>query len=170
MEKNTIVSINVSRNERDKEKLKEQQNKQMQLRQVEQGSGNYKHTQSAFADKHMIEALKQVQQSDTTIDASYSRFQGSSYYTETIGQSLKKVERNALRKIKKALPKKQSKDVITTTEPVKKSKSIKQPIQETLWQKVCRQIDKPRFGGNTLFENTNRYGVNVRAQQQRKST
>ena len=170
MDKTIIVSSEVSLRERNKQLVKEQQNKEMQLRQVEQGSGTYKHTQSAFNDKHMIEALKKVKQSDTTIDASYSRFQGSSYYTESIGQSLKKVERNALRKIKKDLPKTLPKDAITTTEPTAKTPSNKHPIEETFWQRVCRQIDKPRFSGNTLFEHTNRWGVNLSSKPQRKTT
>ena len=170
MQRETIVSSKVSMRNRDKQLLKEQQNKQMQLKQVEQSSSAYRHSQSAFADRHMIEALKKVQLSDTTINASYSRFQGSSLYTESIGQSLKKVEQNALRKIRKDLPKTKPKDATSITEPVMKSKSNKKPLEETLWQKICRQVDKPRLTDNTLFESTNRYGVNVRAQQKRNNT
>ena len=170
MDKTIIVSSEVSIRERNKQLLKEQQNKEMQLKQVERGNETYTQTQSAFNDRHMISALQKVQQSDTTIDTSYSRFQGSSLYTESIGQSLKKVERNALRKIRKALPKKQSKETTSTLQLVETPKSKKQPLKETFWKRVCRQVNKPRLTDSTLFESTNRYGVNVRAQQQRKTT
>lgn len=169
MAREIIVSSSVSIRNRDKRLLKEQQNKQMQLKQVEQNGVAYKNTQSAFADKHIAEALKKVQQSDVTIDKSYSRFQGSSLYTESIGQSLKKVERNALRKIRKTLPKHEPTNAVSIKEPIEKSKSSKQSIEETLWQRVCRQVNKPRLTANTLFESTNRYGVNVRTNHKRNT-
>ena len=177
MSKTTIVSSKVSMRERDKKLLKEEQNTRMQLRQVEQGNEHYSQTQSAFADKHMINALKRVQESDVTVDTSYSRYQGSSLFTESIGQSLKKVERNALRKIKKDLSKRTPTDAVSKIEPIGTIKTIrpvettskKKQLKESLWKKICRQVGKPKPTNNTLFESTNRWGVNVSAQQRRKT-
>jgi len=177
MNKTTIVSNEVSKRNRDKQLLKEQQNKEMQLRQVERGNDTYSHTQSAFNDKHMINALKKVQESDVTVDTSYSRYQGSSLYTESIGQSMKKVERNALRKIKKDLSKRTPTDAVSKIEPIGTIKTIrpvettpkKKELKESLWKKVCRQVNKPKVTTNTLFESTNRWGVNVSAQQRKRT-
>ena len=177
MNKTTIVSSEVSKRNRDKQLLKEQQNKEMQLRQVERGNDTYSHTQSAFNDKHMINALKKVQESDVTVDTSYSRYQGSSLYTESIGQSLKKVEKNALRKIKKDLSKRTPTDAVSKIEPIGTIKTIrpvettpkKKELKESLWKKVCRQVNKPKVTTNTLFESTNRWGVNVSAQQRKRT-
>ena len=177
MNKTTIVSSEVSKRNRDKQLLKEQQNKEMQLRQVERGNDTYSHTQSAFNDKHMINALKKVQESDVTVDTSYSRYQGSSLYTESIGQSLKKVEKNALRKIKKDLSKRTPTDAVSTIHPIGTIKTIrpvettskKKQLKESLWKKICRQVGKPKPTNNTLFESNNRWGVNVSAQQRRRT-
>ena len=166
MNKTIIVSSEVSMRERDKKLLKEQQNKEMQLRQVEQGSDTYKHTQSAFNDKHMINALKKVKESDVTVDTSYSRYQGSSLYTESIGQSYKRVGKNTSKRIARETPKRHLQEVTSTIEPVK----TKKPLKESLWKKVCRQVNKPKVTTNTLFESTNRWGVNVSAQQRRRRT
>ena len=164
MNKTTIVSGAVSKRNRDKQLLKEQQNKEMQLRQVERGNDTYSHTQSAFNDKHMINALKRVQESDVTVDTSYSRYQGSSLYTESIGQSYKRVGKKTPNRIAIETPKINLKEVTSTIEPVKTKKELK----ETLWKKVCRQVGKPKPTNNTLFESNNRWGVNVSAQQRRK--
>ena len=177
MNKTTIVSSEVSKRNRDKQLLKEQQNKEMQLRQVERGNDTYSHTQSAFNDKHMINALKKVQESDVTVDTSYSRYQGSSLYTESIGQSMKKVERNALRKIKKDLSKRTPTDAVSKIEPIGTIKTIrpvettskKKQLKESLWKKICRQVGKPELTTNTLFESTNRWGVNVSALQRKRT-
>ena len=166
MDKTIIVSSEVSMRERDKKLLKEQQNKEMQLRQVEQGNDTYSHTQSAFNDKHMINALKRVQESDVTVDTSYSRYQGSSLYTESIGQSYKRVEKKTPNRIAIETPKINLKEVTSTIEPVK----TKKPLKESLWKKVCRQVNKPKVTtSNTLFESNNRWGVNVSAQQRRRT-
>ena len=178
MRKTTIVSSKVSMRERDKKLLKEEQNTRMQLRQVERGNDTYSHTQSAFNDKHMINALKRVQESDVTVDTSYSRYQGSSLYTESIGQSLKKVEKNALRKIRKDLSKRTPPDAVSTIHPIGTIKTIrpvettskKKELKETLWKTICKQVNKPTVTtSNTLFESTSRWGVNVSAQQRRKN-
>ena len=176
MNKTTIVSGAVSKRNRDKQLLKEKQNKEMQLRQVERSNDTYSNTQSAFNDKHMINALKKVQESDVTVDTSYSRYTGSSLYTESIGQSLEKVERNALRKIKKDLSKRTPTDAVSKIEPIGTIKTIrpvetskKKQLKETLWKKICRQVGKPKPTNNTLFESNNRWGVNVSAQQRRRT-
>ena len=177
MNKTTIVSGAVSKRNRDKQLLKEKQNKEMQLRQVERSNDTYSNTQSAFNDKHMINALKKVQESDVTVDTSYSRYQGSSLYTESIGQSLEKVEKNALRKIKKDLSKRTPTDAVSKIEPIGTIKTIrpvettskKKQLKETLWKRICRQVGKPELTNNTLFESTNRWGVNVSALQRKRT-
>ena len=177
MNKTTIVSGAVSKRNRDKQLLKEKQNKEMQLRQVERSNDTYSNTQSAFNDMHMINALKKVQESDVTVDTSYSRYTGSSLYTESIGQSLEKVEKNALRKIKKDLSKRTPTDAVSKIEPIGTIKTIrpvettskKKQLKESLWKKICRQVGKPELTTNTLFESTNRWGVNISALQRKRT-
>ena len=47
--------------------------------------------------------------------------------------------------------------------------SKKKPLEETLWRKICRQVGKPELTTNTLFESTNRWGVNVSALQRKRT-
>ena len=173
MNKNTIVSMNVTRKENDKRKLKEQQKKEMELRQVEHVSNSYRNAQSAFNDTHVVDALKKVQESDTTVDVGFARFSGTSLYTESLGKSLDKsldkLQKDTMDRIKRIFPTYVKDDELdkpkemdsTVKNKTASTDSIKEDIT---WDLICSQIGKERRKHNRLFEHTSRWGVNVSKQ------
>ena len=66
-----IVSQEVSRRRKEKEELKQIQKYEMGLHQVNQSQNYSDKSSSAFNDKHIFLAMKEVNKSDVTIKAYY---------------------------------------------------------------------------------------------------
>ena len=86
----TIISIDVSRREKEKKELKLKQKKLMDINLVEKTSENYKVVSNASNDKKMVGLLQKVRQSDTGVDEDFARFNGSHLYTQSIGKTQNK--------------------------------------------------------------------------------
>ena len=165
MHKNIIVSMDVIRKQNNKRKLKEEQKKAMDLRHVEHMSNGYRSTQSAFNDTHVADALKKVQENDTTVDVGFARFNGSNLYTESVGQSSGQQQKDTLNKPTKKLSAKKSIKKINIDKPIKTNKSPTTYMKEEItWDLICSQVGKERRKHNRLFEHTSRWGVNVSKQ------
>ena len=76
----TLVSLEVSRREKEKAELKQIQKYEMGLKQIESKEGNYISSTSSSKDKYMIEAMKKVQQSDITFAPTLTDVNGSGMY------------------------------------------------------------------------------------------
>jgi hypothetical protein len=72
-----IVSQEVSRRRKEKEELKQIQKYEMGLHQVNQSQNYSDKSSSAFNDKHIFLAMKEVNKSDVTIDENLSRINGT---------------------------------------------------------------------------------------------
>ena len=77
MDKETLVSLEVSRRREEQQKLKENQRKQIESRRVERDSKNFNQSVNATNDKYMIDALTQVRKSDVTLPEDLTRMNGN---------------------------------------------------------------------------------------------
>ena len=77
MDKETLVSLEVSRRKEEHQKLQQNQQKQMESRRVERDSRNFHQSVSATNDKYMVDALTQVRKSDITLPESLTRRNGT---------------------------------------------------------------------------------------------
>ena len=154
----TIISIDVSRREKDRKELKLKQKKLMDINLVEKTSESYKTVSNATNDKKMIGLLQKVRQSDAGVDEDFARFNGSHLYTQSI--SKKQDRRNALLKenidkFEKSFPNqlngKKPRKRIIKKEILKESSKPKK--KEINWNYICEQLGHERFvpSTNTLF-------------------
>mgnify|MGYP003681274463 FL=1 len=154
----TIISIDVSRREKERKELRLKQKKLMDINLVEKTSENYKVVSNASNDKKMVGLLQKVRQSDAGVDEDFARFNGSHLYTQSIGKTQNK--RKAL--LKENIDKSE-KDYPTQLIGNKPRKRIikKKVLQETsksknkeiTWNYICEQLGHQRFvpSTNTLF-------------------
>ena len=77
MDKETIVSLDVSRRREEHQKLKQNQQKEMESRRVETDSRNFHQSLSATNDRCMIDALNKVRESDVTLPEDLTRMNGT---------------------------------------------------------------------------------------------
>ena len=77
MDKETLVSLEVSRRREERQKLKQTQQKEMESRRVERDSKNFYQSVSATNDKYMVDALTQVRKSDVTLPEDLTRMNGN---------------------------------------------------------------------------------------------
>ena len=73
----TLVSLDVSRRLKEKKELEQIQKYEMGLHQVNQSQNYSDKSSSAFNDKHIFSAMKEVNKSDETIDENLSRINGT---------------------------------------------------------------------------------------------
>jgi hypothetical protein len=80
MDKDTLVSLEVSRR-REKlqklQKLKENPEKQMKFCLIQSDSKNFNQSVSATHDRYMIDALNKVRESDVTLPEDLTRMNGT---------------------------------------------------------------------------------------------
>ena len=152
----TIKSLDVSQREKDKQELKNIQKKTMDLNLIENTNKHYQSVQDATNDKKMVNLLKEVRKSDTTIDTDYARYNGTSIYNPSLGKKLKCLEKKTIDKIEKDFPtqlhgKKPRKRILK--EKVLKESSKPEKKQQVTWNYICEQLDKPRWkpSTSTLF-------------------
>ena len=77
MDKETLVSLEVSRRREKHQKLGENQQKQMEYRRVNTDSKNFHQSVSATNDRYMIDALTKVRKSDVTLPEDLTRMNGT---------------------------------------------------------------------------------------------
>ena len=80
----TLVSLDVSRRRKEKEELKQLQKYEMGLKQTNLSQNQLDKSTSAFNDKHIFSALKEVQKSDESIDENLSRISGTFFWNRNI--------------------------------------------------------------------------------------
>ena len=77
MDKEILVSLDVSRRRKEQQKLKQAQQKEMESRRVETDSRNFHQSVSATKDRYMIDALNKVRESDVTLPEDLTRMNGT---------------------------------------------------------------------------------------------
>ena len=77
MDKETLVSLEVSRRREEHQKLQQNQRKQMESRRVERDSRNFTQSVNATKDRYMIDALNKFRKSDVTHPESLTRMNGT---------------------------------------------------------------------------------------------
>ena len=77
MDRETLVSLEVSRRREEQQKLKQTQQKQMESRRAETDSRNFNQSVNATNDRYMVDALSKVRESDITLPESLTRRNGT---------------------------------------------------------------------------------------------
>jgi hypothetical protein len=77
MDRETLISLDVSRRREEQQKLKQTQQREMESRQVERDSRNFNQSVNATNDRYMVDALNKVRKSDVTHPESLTRMNGS---------------------------------------------------------------------------------------------
>ena len=149
----TIRSQAVSLREKNKQELKNNQKKTMDLNLIERTNNHYQSVQAATNDKKMVNLLNEVRKSDTTVNSDYARFNGTAIYNPPIKKKLHALEKETLDKIEKDYPTqlhgkepKKRKRKKTETAVLTSSKTIK---EEITWNYICEQLEKPRWKPST---------------------
>jgi len=149
----TIRSQDVSLREKNKQELKNNQKKTMDLNLIERTNKHYQSVQAATNDKKMVNLLNEVRKSDTTVNSDYARFNGTAIYNPPIKKKLHALEKETIDKIEKDYPTqlhgkepKKRKRKKTKTTVLTSSKTIK---EEITWNYICEQLEKPRWKPST---------------------
>ena len=77
MDKETLVSLDVSRRREEKQTLKQNQQKEMESRRVERDSKNFNQSVNATNDRYMVDALTKVRKSNVTHPENLTRMNGT---------------------------------------------------------------------------------------------
>ena len=77
MDKETLVSLDVSRRREEQQTLKQNQQKEMESRRVERDSKNFNQSVNATNDRYMVDALTKVRKSDITHSEDLTRMNGT---------------------------------------------------------------------------------------------
>ena len=77
MDRETLVSLDVSRRREEHQKIKQNQQKEMESRRVERDSKTFHQSVSATNDRYMIDALNKVRESDVTLPEDLTRMNGT---------------------------------------------------------------------------------------------
>ena len=77
MDRETLVSLEVSRRREEQQKLKQTQQREMESRQIERDSKNFNQSVNATNDRYMVDALNKVRKSDITHSEDLTRMHGT---------------------------------------------------------------------------------------------
>ena len=77
MDKETLVSLDVSRRREEQQTLKQNQQKEMESRRVERDSENFNQSVNATNDRYMVDALTKVRKSNVTHPENLTRMNGT---------------------------------------------------------------------------------------------
>ena len=77
MDRETLVSLDVSRRKEEQQILKQNQQKEMESRGVDRDSKNFNQSVNATNDRYMVDALNKVRTSDVTHPEDLTRMNGS---------------------------------------------------------------------------------------------
>ena len=83
MDRETLISLDVSRRREEQQKLKQTQQREMESRQVERDSKNFNQSVNATNDKYMVDALSKVRKSDITHPESLTRMNGTYFHNRS---------------------------------------------------------------------------------------
>ena len=72
-----MVPLDVSRRREERQKLKQNQQREMESRRVERDSRNFHQSVSATNDRYMVDALNKVRESDVTHPEDLTRMNGT---------------------------------------------------------------------------------------------
>ena len=84
MDKETLVSLDVSRRRQEKQKLKQTQQSVMDTERVERDTRQFNRSVNATNDKYMIDALTKVRESKVTHHEDLTRFNGTWMHNRSI--------------------------------------------------------------------------------------
>ena len=79
----TLVSLDVSRRQKEKDELKQIQKYEMGLKHTNQSQNLSDKSSSAFNDRHIYSAMNEVKKSDETIDENLSRISGTFFWNRS---------------------------------------------------------------------------------------
>ena len=77
MQNEPLVPVDVSRRREEQQKLKQNQQKEMESRRVDRDSRNFNQSVNASNDRYMVDALSKVRESKTTHPENLTRMNGS---------------------------------------------------------------------------------------------
>ena len=77
MDRETLVPLDVSRRREEQQKLKQNQQREMDSRRVYRDSKNFNQSGNASQDKYLVDALSKVRKSDVTHSEDLTRMNGS---------------------------------------------------------------------------------------------
>jgi hypothetical protein len=77
MQNEPLVPVDVSRRREEHQKLKQNQQKEMESRRVDIDSRNFNQSVNATNDRYMVDALSKVRESKTTHPENLTRMNGS---------------------------------------------------------------------------------------------
>ena len=77
MDREPLVSLDVSRRREEQQTLKQNQQREMESRRVDRDSKNFNQSVNASNDKYMIDALSKVRESNVTHPENLTRMNGS---------------------------------------------------------------------------------------------
>ena len=83
MDRETLVPLDVSRRREEQQKLKQNQQREMESRRVDGDSRNFNQSVSATNDKYMVDALSKVRESDVTHPESLTRMNGTYFHNRS---------------------------------------------------------------------------------------
>mgnify|MGYP001222119838 CR=1 FL=1 len=84
MDRETLVSLEVSRRREEQQKLKQNQQREMESRRVETDSKNFNQSVNATNDRYMVDALSKVRKSDVTHSEDLTRMNGTWMHNRSI--------------------------------------------------------------------------------------
>jgi hypothetical protein len=148
----TLVSLEVTRRQKELAELKQIQKYEMGFNQIKRKEDNYNKSTSASKDKYMVEALKKVKQSNITFNNDYTDMTGSGLYNPRTKPNtlddLDKQMSDELKSFKKELKVSSNgyvKKPLQTNKP-----KIQKEEKELNWNMICEQLGKERWTGNQL--------------------
>ena len=77
MDRETLVPLDVSRRREEQQKLKQNQQREMDSRRVYRDSKNFNQSVNASQDKYLVDALSKVRKSDVTHSEDLTRMNGT---------------------------------------------------------------------------------------------
>jgi len=77
MDRETLVSLDVSRRREEQQELKQTQQREMESRRLERDSRNFNQSVNATNDRYMVDALSKVRKSDVTLPEDLTRMNGT---------------------------------------------------------------------------------------------
>ena len=83
MDTETLVPLDVSRRREEHQKLKQNQQREMESRRVDGDSRNFNQSVSATNDRYMVDALSKVRESDVTHPESLTRMNGTYFHNHS---------------------------------------------------------------------------------------
>ena len=126
----------------------------MDFNRLEQRNSNYRAAQSASKDTYMMEALKKVKESNTTIDTDLSMFNGSYLYTESqtkkgLHQSLETLECAVMEDVQSLSTK--PKSIKTKPHVPSSSTNLTEKYEQGSWKLILEQVGRKRIRNDRPF-------------------